>query len=606
MANYLINYIKGEKMTKNNVLNSWINEIKEHAKPKEVVIWTGEQSQYDELANNLVELGKAIRLNPKKRPNSFLFRSDPSDVARVEKRTFISTSSKESAGPTNNWISKEELMPLMWDLYNGCMQGRTMYVIPFSMGPIGLDMSRIGVEITDSPYVALNMHIMTRTGTRVLDLIENGKDFVKCLHSVGYPLSPNQEDPKWPCAPMEKKYITQFPEERMIWSYGSGYGGNALLGKKCFALRIASAIAKDEGWLAEHMLILKLTSPENKVKYITGAFPSACGKTNLAMIKPSLPGWKAETIGDDIAWLKIHEDGYMYAINPEAGFFGVTSGTSYNTNPVAMESIKKDTIFTNAALTDDGDVWWEGLTDKPDHLIDWHGKDWYKNMDSRPDHPNARFTSPLTNCPSLAEEYEKPVPISAILFGGRRPSTIPLVHQSFNFNHGIFIGSIMGSEITAATLDDTIGKVRRDPFAMLPFIGYNISDYIKHWLEVSKQTVAEKLPKIFFINWFRKDNGKYLWPGFGENIRVLKWILERTDNVENYIKTPIGYLPNINNLDLSNLSISHDKLKKVFEVNKSEWDEEIDLIRKYYYDLYGENTPIILKEQLSNLIQRFN
>jgi phosphoenolpyruvate carboxykinase (GTP) len=606
MANYLIKYIKGEKMTKNNVLNSWIDEIKEHAKPKEVVIWTGKQSQYDELADKLVELGKAIRLNPEKRPNSLLFRSDPSDVARVEKRTFISTSSKESAGPTNNWISKEELMPLMWDLYNGCMQGRTMYVIPFSMGPIGLDMSRIGVEITDSPYVALNMHIMTRTGTRVLELIENGKDFVKCLHSVGYPLSLNQKDPNWPCAPMEKKYITQFPEERMIWSYGSGYGGNALLGKKCFALRIASAIAKDEGWLAEHMLILKLTSPENKVKYITGAFPSACGKTNLAMIKPSLPGWKAETIGDDIAWLKIHEDGYMYAINPEAGFFGVTSGTSYKTNPVAMESIKRDTIFTNTALTDDGDVWWEGLSEKPDHLIDWHGKDWYKNMDSRPDHPNARFTSPLTNCPSLAMEYEKPVPISAILFGGRRPSTIPLVHQSYNFTHGIFIGSIMGSEITAATLDDTIGKVRRDPFAMLPFIGYNISDYIKHWLEVSKQTVAEKLPKIFFINWFRKDNGKYLWPGFGENIRVLKWILERTENVENYIKTPIGYLPNINNLDLSNLSISHDKLKKVFEVNKSEWDEEIDLIRKYYYDLYGENTPIILKEQLSNLIQRFN
>jgi phosphoenolpyruvate carboxykinase (GTP) len=606
MANYLIKYIKGEKMTKNDVLNSWINEIKEHTRPKEVIIWSGEQYQYDELANNLVELGKAIRLNPEKRPNSLLFRSDPSDVARVEKRTFISTSNKESAGPTNNWIAKEELMPLMWDLYNGCMQGRTMYVIPFSMGPIGLDMSRLGVEITDSPYVALNMHIMTRTGTRVLELLENGKDFVKCLHSVGYPLSPNQEDPNWPCAPMEKKYITQFPEERMIWSYGSGYGGNALLGKKCFALRIASAIAKDEGWLAEHMLILKLTSPENKIKYITGAFPSACGKTNLAMIKPSLQGWKAETIGDDIAWLKIHEDGYMYAINPEAGFFGVTSGTSYKTNPVAMESIKGDTIFTNTALTDDGDVWWEGLSEKPDHLIDWHGKDWYKNMDSRPDHPNARFTSPLTNCPSLAEEYEKPVPISAILFGGRRPSTIPLVHQSFDFSHGIFIGSIMGSEITAATLDDTIGKVRRDPFAMLPFIGYNISDYIKHWFEVSKQTEAHKLPKIFFINWFRKDNNRYLWPGFGENIRVLKWIIERTDNVENYIETPIGYLPDLNELDLSNLSISQDKLNKVFEVNKSDWTEEIEQIRKYYYDLYGENTPIILKEQLSNLIQRFS
>ncbi len=593
-------------MTKNNVLNAWIQELSDHTTPNKVVIWTGEQTQYDELSEELVSIGKAIRLNSEKRPRSLLFRSDLSDVARVEKRTFISTSQQSSAGPTNNWISKEELMPLMWDLFKGSMSGRTMYVIPFSMGPIGLEMSRLGVEVTDSPYVALNMHIMTRTGKRVLDLIERGQDFVKCLHSVGFPLKPGDIDPEWPCAPMEKKYITQFPEERMIWSYGSGYGGNALLGKKCFALRIASAIAKDEGWLAEHMLILKLTNPKGKVKYITGAFPSACGKTNLAMINPTLKGWKAETIGDDIAWLKIHEDKKMYAINPEAGFFGVTSGTSYKTNPTAMESIKHDTIFTNVALTDDGDVWWEGLSEEPNHLIDWHGNDWFKGMENRPDHANARFTAPLTNCPSLAEEYEKPVPISAMLFGGRRPSTIPLVMQSYDFNHGIFYGSIMGSEITAAAIDENIGKVRRDPFAMLPFIGYNIADYINHWADISKQSDEENLPKIFYINWFRKDNGRFLWPGFGENSRVLKWILERTENVENFIKTPIGILPEIKKLDTSNLDIKYDNLVKLFEVDAEDWKNEVDSIANYYKELYKDNLPEVLKKQLSNFIHRFN
>jgi phosphoenolpyruvate carboxykinase (GTP) len=551
-----------------------------------------------------VKTKKAIRLNPKKRPRSLLFRSDPSDVARVEKRTFISTEKQENAGPTNNWIAKNQLMPLMWNLYENSMKGRTMYVIPFSMGPIGLEMSRFGVEITDSPYVVLNMHIMTRTGQKVLDLINEGADFVKCLHSVGYPLEPGQEDPSWPCAPMEKKFITQFPEERMIWSYGSGYGGNALLGKKCFALRIASAIAKDEGWLAEHMLILKLTSPKNEVKYITGAFPSACGKTNLAMINPSLKNWKAETIGDDIAWLKIKEDGLMYAINPEAGFFGVTSGTCYKTNPTAMNSIKSDTIFTNVALTDDFDVYWEGLSQEPDHLIDWHGNDWYKGDANRPDHPNARFTAPLTNCPSLADEYEKPVPISAILFGGRRPSTIPLIHQSFNFKHGIFIGSIMGSEITAAAIDENIGKVRRDPFAMLPFIGYNIADYVNHWLDVSKQTTEEKLPKIFFVNWFRKENGKFLWPGFGENSRVLKWIFERTDDENNYVESAIGLLPDTNKFDFNGLNIDKKNIDILFGIDKGEWLEETEAIRKYYYSLYQENTPLVLREQLSDLIVR--
>ncbi|MFA7075083.1 MAG: phosphoenolpyruvate carboxykinase (GTP) [Candidatus Izemoplasmatales bacterium] len=593
-------------MTKSDVLNDWIQEIREHVTPNNVIIWTGNQNQYDELAEQQVMLGKAIRLNPKKRPRSLLYRSDPSDVARVEKRTFISTSKQEMAGPTNNWIAKDELMPKMWNLYKNCMSGRTMYVIPFSMGPVGLDMSKIGVEITDSPYVVLNMHIMTRTGTKVLDLIEKGEEFVKCLHSVGYPLKDNEKDPSWPCAPMESKYITQFPEERMIWSFGSGYGGNALLGKKCFALRIASAIAKDEGWLAEHMLILKLTNPKGVVKYITGAFPSACGKTNLAMINPTLPGWKAETIGDDIAWLKIHKDKKMYAINPEAGFFGVTSGTSYVTNPTAMESIKSDVIYTNVALTDDNDVWWEGLSEVPNHLIDWHGNDWYKGMDLRPDHPNGRFTAPLTNCPCLASEYEKPVPISAILFGGRRPSTIPLVMQSYCFNHGIFYGSIMGSEITAATIDDNIGKVRRDPFAMLPFIGYNISDYVNHWVNVSKQSDEENLPKIFYINWFRKDNDKFLWPGFGENSRVLKWILERTDNVSNFIETPIGIIPDINKLDLSGLNIKSDDMIKLVTVEKDDWRIEIESIKKYYSNLYKDNLPLVLDQELKQLIKRFN
>jgi phosphoenolpyruvate carboxykinase (GTP) len=591
-------------MTKNATLNAWIEEIRNHTNPDDVVIWSGSQKEYDDLSDHLVKTKKAIRLNPKKRPRSLLFRSDPSDVARVEKRTFISTEKQENAGPTNNWIAKNQLMPLMWDLYENSMKGRTMYVIPFSMGPIGLEMSRFGVEITDSPYVVLNMHIMTRTGQKVLDLINEGADFVKCLHSVGYPLEPGQEDPSWPCAPMEKKFITQFPEERMIWSYGSGYGGNALLGKKCFALRIASAIAKDEGWLAEHMLILKLTSPKNEVKYITGAFPSACGKTNLAMINPSLKNWKAETIGDDIAWLKIKEDGLMYAINPEAGFFGVTSGTCYKTNPTAMNSIKSDTIFTNVALTDDFDVYWEGLSQEPDHLIDWHGNDWYKGDENRPDHPNARFTASLTNCPSLADEYEKPVPISAILFGGRRPSTIPLIHQSFNFKHGIFIGSIMGSEITAAAIDENIGKVRRDPFAMLPFIGYNIADYINHWLDVSKQTTEEKLPKIFFVNWFRKENGKFLWPGFGENSRVLKWIFERTDDENNYVESAIGLLPDTNKFDFNGLNIDKKNIDILFGIDKGEWLEETEAIRKYYYSLYQENTPLVLREQLSDLIVR--
>lgn len=595
-------------MIQNNLLNDWINEIKSLCNPDKVVFWEGTKSEYDSLSEECVRTGKAIRLNPKKRPNSLLFRSHPSDVARVEKRTFISTTNKYDAGPTNNWIPPKTLKPIMLDLFKNCMTGRTMWVIPFSMGPVGHGFSKIGVEITDSPYVTLNMHIMTRTGNEVLKLINNGTSFVKCLHSVGYPLKKGDVDPAWPCAPIEHKYISHFPEEDMIWSYGSGYGGNALLGKKCFALRIASNQARNEGWLAEHMLILKLTDPDNRVRYITGAFPSACGKTNLAMINPSLPGWKAETCGDDIAWMQVKDDGRLYAINPENGFFGVTSGTSIKSNPTAIETIKRDTIFTNTALTDDFDVWWEDLTEEvPDHLIDWHGNDWYKGDPIRPDHPNARFTAPLTNCPKLAKEYEESVPVSAILFGGRRPSTIPLIHQSFSFKHGIFIGSIMGSQITAAILDESVGKIRRDPFAMLPFIGYNITDYVNHWLDIYHKSNDDLLPKIFFVNWFRKDeNNKYIWPGFGENSRILKWLLERTDNVLNYHETPIGYVPDIDKLDISNLNISEKDLKTLFEVDRDAWAKEIQSIDEYYKKVYGSNLPKVLEEELQALKDRFD
>ncbi len=594
-------------MIKNATLNDWVTEITSLCTPEKVTIWEGTQKQYDELADECVRTNKAIRLNPKKRPNSLLFRSHPSDVARVEKRTFISTTKESDAGPTNNWISPEELKPIMLDLFHQCTTGRTMYIIPFSMGPIGHSFSKLGVEITDSPYVALNMHIMTRTGIQVLDLINQGTEYVKCLHSIGFPLEPNQPDPDWPCAQMDKKYISHFPEENMVWSYGSGYGGNALLGKKCFALRIASNQARNEGWMAEHMLILKLTDPAGKIKYVTGAFPSACGKTNLAMINPSLEGWKAETCGDDIAWMRVQKDGRLYAINPENGFFGVTSGTSKKSNPVALATVKDNTIFTNTALTDDFDVWWEDLTDEaPDHLIDWHGNDWFKGDTFRPDHPNARFTSPLTNCPILAKEYEEPVPISAILFGGRRPDTIPLIHQSFNFLHGIFIGSIMGSQITSAIIDDNIGKVRRDPFAMLPFIGYNISDYVNHWVDIYHKSTDALLPKIFLVNWFRRDeSNKYLWPGFGENSRILKWILDRTENQANFEISPIGLTPDINRLELEDLAISQNALKELFEVDKDAWLKEIQSINNYY-KIYGESLPNVLRTQLKKLKNRFD